>query len=292
MRNLNLLCALMFCSTISFAQEKLSVGILPFTYASNSVNSQDAYSISDIVVNGFVETKRFNVVDRTKMNELNKEKELQKSESFMDGQALVDQGKNLGAQFLVSGHISNVAKNQEWKTRTKLDGTTENYESFTASITFSCKIIDVETGQIVNSETFTNDGSGFLGLNGATSLDDAFRKGLSNLKSSIDSWVGKNFPLEIPFVEILEKDKKGNPSIVLIAAGSDFGIMKGEKLKIMEVSEIIVNGITKTRKKEIGEVKVSKVDDGSFSTCSVSSGAVELLTALNESKKIIIQTVK
>lgn len=284
--------ALLISSTFTFAQEKLSIGILAFTYASNSVNSQDAYSISDIVVNAFVETKRFNVVDRTKMNEVNSEKELQKSEAFIEGDALVQQGKNIGAQFLVSGHISNVSKKQEWKTRTKLDGTTENYQAYTATITFSCKIIDVETGQIVNSESFTNDGSGFLGLNGATSLDDAFRKGLSNLEASIDSWVGKNFPLEIPFVEVVEKDKKGNPSTVLIAAGSDFGIIKGDKLKIMEISEVTVNGVTKTRKKEIGEVKVSKVDDGSFSTCSVSSGAVELLTALNESKKIIIQTVK
>jgi curli biogenesis system outer membrane secretion channel CsgG len=75
-----------FCS----AQQKQSIAILPFTYS--NCNVSDAISISENVVNALVKTKRFNIVDRTKMEEINKEKNLQKTEAFMDGDALVEQG--------------------------------------------------------------------------------------------------------------------------------------------------------------------------------------------------------
>jgi hypothetical protein len=272
--------------------EKTSIGILPFSYSSGSVNSSDGFAISESVVNSFVETKRFNVVDRTKLNALEKEKELQKTEDFIDGDALVAQGKSIGAQYLVSGHISNVDKRSEWKTRTKSDGSTEKYEAFSASISFSVKIISVESGEIINSQNFqTGSGGGFLSVN-PKNKEDAFIKSISSLKREIDAWVGVNFPLEIPLVEVVSKSKNGEPAVILIAAGSDYGMVKGEKLKVMEVTEVNVNGAVKTRKKEIGTLKINNVDDGSFSTCSVKSGASEIQSALDSSKKIIIQTYR
>jgi hypothetical protein len=272
--------------------ERLSIGILAFSYSSGSVSSSDAHVISDAVVNSFVETKRFNVVDRTKTNDLEKEKELQKTEDFIDGDALVSQGKSIGAQYLVSGHISNVDKRSEWKTKTKSDGSTERYEAFSASISFSVKIISVESGEIMNSQNFqTGSGGGILSIN-PKNKEDAFLRGVSSLKYEIDTWIGVNFPLEIPLVEIVENDKKGLPLVILIAAGSDYGMVKGDKLKVMEVTEININGVVKTRKKEIGQLKITEVDDGSFSSCSVTSGATEIKSALDSSKKIIIQTFR
>ena len=90
--------------------------------------------------------------------------------------------------------------------------------------------------------------------------------------------------------EILEKDGKGSATKILIAGGSGFGLKKGDKLKVVEVVDMEVNGKKLQRKKEIGELKVSKVDDESFSTCSVSSGGVDINSKFEAKSKILIMT--
>ena len=90
--------------------------------------------------------------------------------------------------------------------------------------------------------------------------------------------------------EILEKDGKGSATKILIAGGSGFGLKKGDKLKVVEVVDMEVNGKKLQRKKEIGELKISKVDDESFSTCSVSSGGVDINSKFEAKSKILIMT--
>jgi curli biogenesis system outer membrane secretion channel CsgG len=275
-----------FCS----AQQKQSIAILPFTYS--NCNVSDAISISENVVNALVKTKRFNIVDRTKMEEINKEKNLQKTEAFMDGDALVEQGKSLGAQFLISGNVSSVVKNSPWKTRTKADGTTETYQTHECSISFSCKVLDITTGQITNSEAFTTNANGLLGLSFANNIDEAFGKSLNSLSSAIDSWIGRNFPLVINLVEISEKDKKGGAAKILVSAGTELGMTKNEKLKVVEISFLEVNGEKKERRKEIGEAKISSVDDANFSTCTITSGALEIAQKIDAGAKLMLITIK
>ncbi|MBK7432008.1 MAG: hypothetical protein IPI62_14115, partial [Bacteroidetes bacterium] len=86
------------------AQEKTGVGIMPFSFVQGAASSQDVNSIQETVINAFVKTKRFNIVDRSKMDALKKEKDLQKSEDFIDG-SVIEQGVSLGANFLISGHV-------------------------------------------------------------------------------------------------------------------------------------------------------------------------------------------
>lgn len=291
MKNILFLFTFLLFSSVSFSQEKLSLAILSFNNSGNA-SSGDVNTIQETVTNTFVKTKRFNIVDRTKMEALKREKELQKTEDFMDG-AVIEQGKSLGAKFVISGKVVSVNKSRSMKERTKLDGTKESYEAFEATINFVCQIIDVETGQVVNSETFSNDGGGtFLGMSMAKNLDDAFSSSLNSLQKDLDKWVGKNFPLTITIVEIQEKDSKGNAKKILIAGGSSVGLEKGEKLKVVEVLMVDVNGVQKERKKEIGEVKISKIEDESFSVCTVTSGGIDINTKFEAKSKLLVVTVK
>ncbi len=271
----------------SFAQDKMVIGILPFTYVSGAANFQDVNSISEAVVTSFVKTKRFNIVDRSKLDEVTAEKQLQKSADFVDG-TVADQGKSMGAQFLISGHVNSASKSEEWKTRTKLDGTTERYMAVDAQVSFTCKVIDVSTGQVINSESFKNEPS-LLSL--ASNKDEAFNNALKNLGKSIDKWVSKNFPLTFDMVEVQVKDKKGFPSEILVGAGSDSGVAKGDKLAIIEVSSVKVGDVMKTRNKEIGFAKVSKIEDGSFSICTVTDGADILSERMAANAVIKFKTV-
>lgn len=274
------------------AQEKISVGIMPFANLGGGANEQDVIAIQEAVTSAFVKAKRFKIVDRTKMDELQKEKNLQKSEDYIDGN-VIRQGVSLGANFLVSGKVISVSKSSGHKDVTKSDGTKVSEPVNEANINFSCQIIDVETGEVVNSETFSNSGGGsFLDIFTAKNVDDAFSSSLSSLGRDIDRWIEVNFPAIFAIAEIQEKDSKGNATKILIAGGSVFGLEKGDRLKVVELSIVNVNGKDLGRKKEIGELKVTKVEDENFSICSVKAGGFEISSKFEAKAKLQVITVK
>jgi curli biogenesis system outer membrane secretion channel CsgG len=259
-----------FAATLSFGQEKTSVGILPFTYVQNSASIGNVNSIQETVINAFVKTKRFNIVDRSKMDALKNEKELQKTDDFIDG-SVVDQGKNLGAAFLISGHVIS-AQSEQMRSD---DGKGNVTISYKAKLAISLKVIDVATGQVITSETIEpKSGStlgGMFGI-GSSSASDAITKSITKIEEKIDEFVSRNFPIYFSIAEIQEKDSKGGASVILLAGGSGFGLKKGDKLKVVELTEMEVNGKKLTRKKEIGELKITNVEDENFSICSVNTG--------------------
>lgn len=254
--------------------DKTSVGILPFSYVSSSASYENVISIQEAVTNSFVKTKRFMIVDRSKMDALKKEKELQKGEDFMDG-SVIDQGKSLGAQFLISGHVVS-AQAQEMRAD---DGNGNVEITYKAKLVISLKVIDIETGQVTNSETIEpKAGSSLLGMigMGASSPQVAIDKSMNSIQDKIDAFVKNNFPVVFSIAEIQEKDSKGAATKILIAGGSDFGLTKGTKLKIIEVVDVNVAGKKIKRKKDIGEIKILKVEDENFSICEVRSGGADV----------------
>ena len=272
------------------AQEKIGVGIMAFTYAKGAASSQDVNSIQEAVTNAFVKTKRFNIVDRSKMDALKKEKELQKSEDFIDG-TVIEQGVSLGANFLISGHVISA---QAERMETAPDATTGKVTiTYKAKLSISLKVIDVATGQVITSETIApKGGSGFGGMLGMapSTPEAAISKAIKGIEEKVDDFVNKNFPATFPIVEIQEKDKKGNATKIMIAGGSTFNLKKGDKLKVVEVSTIEVNGKKLERKKEIGELKITKVEDENFSTCSVSSGGIDINAKFEAKAKLLVIT--
>lgn len=250
---------------------------MPFTYASGASNSEDANSIQETVTNSFVKTKRFNIVDRSKMDLLKKEKELQKTEDFIDG-TVIAQGNALGAEYLISGHVISAQATQM---------TTESGKSvYKAKLAISIKVIDVATGQVITSETIEpkagNSLLGAIGI-GSSSPQLAISKAIQDIQDKIDSFVMRNFPSTFSIVEIQAKDSKGAATQLLVAGGSDSGLEKGDKLKVVEILMMEVNGKKVQRKKEIGELKINKVEDENFSICSVKSGGIDINTK-HESK--------
>lgn len=278
----------MFVSTICFSQEKTSVGILEFTYAKDGVEKEYVNSVQESVTNAFVKTRRFNIVDRTKMQQVQDEKNRQKSEDFIDGK-VVEQGKSVGATYLVSGHIIS-AHAEEMKTDDGKGKITIDYKS---KLMISLKIIDVATGGLVASETIEpKSGSSvveFFNI-GSSTPSSAMAKAIKKIEDKVDEFVGKNFPTYFSIAEIQKKNSNGAASEVLIAGGSGFGLKKGDRLKVAEIVEVTVNGNKTTRKKEIGELKVTKVEDENFSICSVIEGGEIIGVRFESNAKLQIIT--
>lgn len=275
-------------ASTAFAQaEKITVGVLPFSDASHKVGNNLA-AINDAITNALVKTNRFAIVDRSKMQALQQEKNLQKTEDFMDGQ-VVAQGKSLGAEYLVSGNVNSYSN----------DGNV-------AKFTFTLSVIDVASNKVLGSDQIESKGGGYGGAilmgvmasaatgTATTSAGDpegAFKKALNDVSKDVDRFVNKNFPLMLSIAEFQEKDKKGMPLTLLISGGGAMGVKKGDKFRIVELSEIEVDGKKMSRKKEVGQVQVVKVEDENFSSCKVLAGGTDIGTKTQSGAKLKVVTL-
>lgn len=280
-KNLKTLLLLTGLTVSAIAQEKTTVGVLPVT-STDGKSYKETVAITEEVTSAFVKTKRFTLVDRAKMDALKKEKNMQKTEDFMDGTS-IEQGKSLGAQFLISTTLNSYSNDGE-----------------VCKFALNLSVIDVATGAILNTETIDAKGGGHAGslVGGALgnksigggSPENALRKALKDIAPEVDKFVSKNFPVLFSIAEIQEKDGKGAAKTILISGGSAMGLNKGEKLKVVEMVEMEVNGKKVVRKKEVGEIKITKVEDENFSICAVSVGGADITAKFDAKAKLQVIT--
>ncbi len=274
-----------FCSSyFSYGQGKTIIGIMPFN-GQQTEEQSNRYSyrnkqqetsglivaIQDAVTDAFVKTKRFSLVEREKMGQIKYEKNLQKGEDFIDG-SVIEQSKSLGAQYVVMGNVSK-ASVEKSQTNAPYAGTITRINS---EVAFNIKIVDVVTGLIMASNSFSGKGKG----------ENALESALNDIRPEIVNFIKENFKVTLPVASIEEKDKKGNAVKLLIAGGSSLGIAEKNELKVFEVTEIMVDGKKMTRKIPIGKVRVEKVEDENFSVCIVSEGGGEIAKKMENGAKI------
>ncbi|MCX6247806.1 MAG: hypothetical protein NTW10_08745 [Bacteroidetes bacterium] len=279
---------LMAMSAIVNGQEKTGIGIAPFTYVDGAAIPQDVNAIQAMVINSFMKTRRFNVIEPAQMDALKRIKGVDAPDDVLDVNVLQRWG-NLGAQFVISGQVVSAQAEQMRAD----DGQGTVTITYKAKVILNLKVTDVATGQTINAETLEpKAGSSMLGSMGigSSSPENAITKAIKTTEDKIDDFVGRNFPISFSIAEVQEKDKKGNATTILIAGGSAHGLKKGDKLKVVELTDIEVNGKKMQRKKEIGELKITKVEDENFSICSVSAGGLEINTKFEAKAKLQIIT--
>lgn len=263
----------------SFGQNKTLIGIVPFKSSSNdngyyySSNSKSEYktAIQDAVSDAFLKTKRFSLVEREKMDQLKSEKTLQKDEDFIDGQ-VIEQSKSLGAQYVVLGNISKANLEQKQSSIPYVGTTT----SYVAEIAFSIRVVDVSTGEIIASNSFSKS------IKGKNAFEDA----LKDIKPQIETFIKDNFKIVASIASIEEKNSNGDATKVLISGGSSTGVTVKNLFKVYEVSELVVDGKKLTRKKTIGKIVVASVEDENFSICTVTEGGADITKKMDAGAKI------
>ena len=196
----------------------------------------------------------------------------------------VQQGKVLGATNMIIGTVSNVSVEEKiisgYNAYTKVN--TGNTTQYSASVSFSLQLSDVESGRVVSSKTFNNKdaGGGFLGgliaasTNGAIagSREDAISGAIKASKKLILTWINESFPPEIKIVSIEERDSHGFPKTILVS-GIDGTLQKGSQLAINEIAMVDM-GAGKPplrRERKLVDLKVTEIQ-GDITVCKVTSG--------------------
>jgi len=245
---------------------KVVLGISEFT---SEVQSPYTRAVTEKVVQVVTNAKRFIVVDRTSLDKVKAELELQKSEAFLDSDNTVKQDAALAAHQVIVGHIIKlpIIRNAN------PDGSVNGYK---ANVSFTLKVNDVETGRTTEAETFTGTQS-TLKLSPESALDEA----LTSLEKPLMDYLKKNFPLTTKIAKIKES-KKNKASVVLISGGKSFGFNVGDKI-LVEIIEIIDG---QSLQETIGTLEVINLA-GDFSECAVKDGGEKILSAFNANKKLI-----
>lgn len=207
------------------------------------------------MVDFYSNNKDFITLDRQNLGLISSEKELQKSEDFMDGY-VVGQGKNEGLDYLLSGIY---------------DVDTRN---------LSLRIIDVANEKVKGSVDKTLDKNFF---------------GIKDIKQQLTMMLmelnAKCFDALIPLVRVTEsKGKKAK--MALIAAGKDQKVKLGYWFEIYEIVEEEINGKKIKRQSVIGEGEIEKIEDDNFSILKIDRGNEEIMTATIEKRKLFCRLTK
>ncbi|HVI46196.1 MAG TPA: hypothetical protein VM802_15075 [Chitinophaga sp.] len=237
----------------AFGQTKPLIGVI--FKGEDSTGRQDA--IRNTVEDAFLRTKRFDFVDRSKLDQV---------ASLSAENAQVTAMRDLSAQYLVVGNVVSVMDDKR-QTKLPVFGTAVTPQT---EIIFNVKVVDVNSGDMVASGNFANTAKG----------KNAFNDALMSTRSRLDKFVKDNFRLTAAIASIEEKTAYGDAAKVLLSAGKAVDLKEGDEFKVYESVEVTVDGKKISRKKTVGKIVVSRIEDEHFSVCTVLEGAAEITKLL------------
>lgn len=237
-----------------------------FNWDSNRVLYEDGRRVRSAILDGFVETQRFEIVDKNSEYQLNQEMKRRQSEGAMsDSTALFGQMVDLAADYILHGEI----------TQFEAVPPTGTSEYYTGNISFTIKVNETKTKKLVAQESISiKDLKAGTGKTAEEAMTDAIKM----IPAQIKDFVDENFKLKAVMLgeEYTVKGKKLATCIVTL--GSDHGIKEGQKLEVFVINMIAGRQTSKV----IGKLQVEEVLAGDLSTCKAIDGEEEMLVALKE----------
>jgi len=293
MKNIITLFSMMLFLAVGKAQTKTTVAFIPMSFDEESISKSDAKVVQETVMNGFVNSKRFTIVDRDKLEALEKEKNLQRTESFMDSQDGFTDGLSKGANYLIDGTIMDVRHS-------------EVNNKWTSNIAVQLRMLDVSTGEILSTAMVTSDFvpesdlvkkaiKSHFSKNEVKALEareemlqtskdyqkDAFNVALIRLTDNVNRFTSSISPLH---VEIISWDTKKNE--LVLGAGSAMGVHSGQIADIVKFSEITIGDQEVKRSEVIGSAWIIRVDDQNFSVATIIDNLKGILKVSKTGEKI------
>lgn len=263
---------LSFSCTILFSQstnnQLPSAAVMPFTFQKGSrITLQDADRVTSMVEQYISQSGRFRLVDRRNGDLVAEELDRQKDGAYLDGY-MVQQGKQVGAKYLIVGHVISKEEGIEYPT-------------------VQVGVVDVATGLREAVEVLSATGRNMAILEDANDLlsDNSgrnsyyepeptlFEKGIDLLKrrslqKNMNDFLDDYFPQRFLITNI-EATEDAVEGVELY--GYEHKFKKGEKLRVIEIKRRKnPDGTIGTQKIEIARIKVDRVE-GDYAQCTVKS---------------------
>ena len=241
-------------SLLAYPQQSVDVrpvvGVAEFSCQENSPYTG---LVTEKVVEMLTNTRRFRVVDRTSIDKIHSELELQKSEVFLDSKNRVEQDIAVAAEKMITGHIVKIPVY-------RMRNTDGSVRGFKASVGFEMKVVDVATGLSSEATSFQGKAS-----QECMSPEAAVNMAMQSIQDEIESWFRTNFPIVCSVSRIIDN------KTVLINVGSEQGVRPGNIFKVEAVE--MLDGYP--YHKALGEIKIKTVAGPNFSECVVPKKTME-----------------
>lgn len=234
-------------------ETKIPIAVLPFVSSAGAQigNPGDVTTIQEIVTSEFTSKTRFTVLDRSKFQKIIDELKIQSSEQFLNGQ-IVEQGKQLGAKYLVTGVVNQYKVNRS--ERPGFPNPAKKSINFPCSLQMSFGVINVETGQSLFTVPINVVSNDIFSVDSLTSS----KKALSKMQDEVNKQIKQILAGTLEIEQLGPVDKDGLITTILTNGGGTV-ITKGEKAKL-EVSITQKVG-SLSRQLVIAELKSPKVQD-------------------------------
>lgn len=198
---------------------------------------------------------RFRLVDRSTLNLVQKERELQKSEQFIDGY-VVQQSAAIGADYLLTGDFE------------------------LGDMMLTVKMYSVAEKKVMALES----------VKLKKQLSSNFLSVKDPVVAMTVQLVDDAFPRQISVVEITQGKKEAKS--LLIAGGSKANLQKGVELDIKVREKREVDGVAQEYFRTVGKGEVEKVEDQNFSILEVKKGGADIKALLDAGTKLFCTIIK
>lgn len=243
--------------------KKTTLGLLTWEALNKEDNYKEAALITNTIKELFVESKKYVPLDRSLYSETAKfsELEAQKNIAYING-IVAKQGRQKGAVVLVGGEVSAVEY-------------IELNSGVQCKMTFTININDVETGELIATKIFKPGLTENIPKADGVDKITARNTRMILLRNKINNFIISNTPF---FAKIIELEKEGKNTNVLLEVGEDQGISEGDRFVIYQIKKYG----KKTRKLEVVKIGVTDVQ-GDFSIAKIPKKQVkELETLMND----------
>jgi curli biogenesis system outer membrane secretion channel CsgG len=151
------LVAIFALAALTYGQEKPRIGVLRFTntVAGTSFwawNNKVATDLQDMLISELYSTKAFHVLERKEISAVLSEQDLSAS-GRVSKSTLVKMGNIKGAKYLIAGTVSAFEMSQRTGGKIRFKGLKLGGQKSKAYIAVDVKIIDTETGEIIDART-------------------------------------------------------------------------------------------------------------------------------------------
>lgn len=248
---------------------RLIVGVAKFT-ATNVKQERFANMVSERVLDVLNQQNRFQVID---LDGTAREQAISKSQENYKSKNWIEANKSISAEYTLTGVLTSIKFIRLNAGR-----------GYKATITYTIKIINTESGEIIQNGTAT-----FSSAESDIKLtpESALQSAITTTIVPLSNYFSTSFPIKLNLVRI-EKEKKEKAQIVLLDGGSKIGVLEGAKFE----TYFIDNSLGKPLPKFIGKVKITRILSEDFSEAKVTDGGKEIFKYLNEDKKIICKNLK
>jgi len=229
-----------------------NITVLPFSgWQSSSTREIREYQniLTDKIVTRIIKSHRFNVIDRSHLDQIIKEQKLQLS-GTIDEATMVQMGRIIGIEKFITGSFTR--NSTEYHKAEYYEGkkTTDAY--YTSEINATIKMLDVETGMYIEAAEAIGTGRGNDNRN---ALLDALDMVASNVISGFEEY----FKIQA-FITKIDK------SIVYLDRGTTHGINTGMSFEVYNVNKNDIKSISGNLGADvecIGKLKIVSAESNS-----------------------------